>query len=397
MSINRVTGGTLIIAGTCIGAGMLALPVTMAGVGYVSAALILILFWLAMVLTGLYVIEVNLELPSESNFISMAKATLGRAGEGVAWLTYVLLLYSLLAAYMSAGGDLVEQLSHGIWSVDLSRAFASLPWVIVGAIVVYCGTRYVDGLNRVLIIGLVVTYLILVVISLPKVEMANLAGAQPQKLYWALPILSTAFGYHVVIPSMRTYLSGNPRSLQRIVTVGTGLTLLVYLLWVYLVFGTIPATGSVSLESIEASGQAATLIAKTLSTLTQSTALLHAAHYFVFFAIATSFIGLSLALFDFVTDGFHIPRTKSGKVLSATLTFLPPFIFALIYPHGFITALSYAGVFVAILHGILPAAMAWAGRNRRMPERYIAPGGKLGMIVIVLFSVLIIISQLTVT
>lgn len=395
MSINRITGGTLIIAGTCIGAGMLALPVSMAGIGFFNATLILILFWLAMVLTGLYVIEVNLELPSESNFISMAKATLGRAGEAVAWLTYVLLLYSLLAAYMSAGGDLVEQLSQAIGGISLSRVVASSPWLIIGAIVIYCGTRYVDGLNRVLILGLVVTYFFLVVTTLPKVNFANLAGTQPQKIYWALPILSTAFGYHVVIPSMRTYLAGNAQSLQRIVIIGTGLTLIVYLVWVYLIFGTIPATGPVSLASIQASGQAATLIAQTLSSITHSSTLLLAAHYFVFFAIATSFIGLSLALFDFVTDGFHIPHTKGGKALAAMLTFVPPFIFALIYPHGFITALSYAGVFVAILHGILPAAMAWSGRNRSMPERYIAPGGKLGMIAIMLFSVLIIISQLS--
>ncbi|MDQ2993431.1 MAG: aromatic amino acid transporter [Pseudomonadota bacterium] len=395
MSTNRVTGGTLIIAGTCIGAGMLALPISMAGAGFLSAAIILIIFWLAMVLTGLYVIEVNLELPAESNFISMAKATLGRPGEVVAWLTYVLLLYSLMAAYMSAGGDVVDHLIRSVWQIDFARWVSSLPWLIIGAIVIYCGTRYVDGVNRLLIMGLVITYCMLVVISLPKIHVANLVGGHPTTLYWALPILSTAFGYHVVIPSMRTYLAGDPKSLIRIVIIGTGITLLVYLVWNFVVFGTIPTTGELSLASIKASGQPATEIANTLASLTQSSKLLVAANYFAFFAIATSFIGISLALFDFVSDGFHIPRSKRGKALTAALTFVPPFIFAIVFPNGFITALSYAGVFVAVLHGILPAAMAWAGRRRNMPERYIAPGGTIGMVVIILFSLLIIVSQLS--
>jgi amino acid permease len=59
-------------------------------------------------------------------------------------------------------------------------------------------------------------------------------------------------------------------------------------------------------------------------------------------------------------------------------------------------AFSYAGVFVAILHGILPAAMAWAGRNRGLPTKYRAPGGKLGMAFIMLFSLLIVVMQVVV-
>ena len=52
-------------------------------------------------------------------------------------------------------------------------------------------------------------------------------------------------------------------------------------------------------------------------------------------------------------------------------------------------------MFVAILHGILPALMAIKGRSKQ-PNAYRAPGGKLVLSLIVLFSGLIIFAQLAV-
>ncbi len=393
MSINRTRGAVFIIAGTCIGAGMLALPVTMASGGFLGSCAALVLFWSAMALTGLYVLEVNLYLPAESNFISMAKLTLGRMGEGVAWFTYLLLLYSLLAAYLSAGGDLVETALSAVARVNINSWVRPLPWIAVASTIVYFGARMVDRFNRFLFVGLILTYLLMVFFTIPSLHAAYLWEGKPLSLLVAFPILSTAFGYHVVIPSMRLYLAGHVKHLVKTIVLGSLISLLVYLFWDLVVFGTIPVAGKLSLETVQHSGQPTTAIASTLASLTQNHSLVMIIEFFIFFAIATSFIGLSLALFDFLADGLKIPRTHLGKGLVIFLTFIPPLSYALLYPSGFILALSYAGVFVAILHGILPAAMAWSGRNRGLPQLYLAPGGKVGMVAIVLFSVLIIAIQ----
>jgi tyrosine-specific transport protein len=186
---------------------------------------------------------------------------------------------------------------------------------------------------------------------------------------------------------MRLYLSGVVKDLIRIIVLGSFITLVVYLFWDLVIFGTIPVSGALSLDAIQHSGQPATKIASTLAALTHNTSLVMIIEFFIFFAISTSCIGSSLALFDFLVD---------GKIVATVMTFIPPLTFALLFPKGFILALSYAGVFVAILHGILPAAMAWAGRNRGLPELYRAPGGKLGMVFIIVFSLLIIAMQLVV-
>ena len=78
----------------------------------------------------------------------------------------------------------------------------------------------------------------------------------------------------------------------------------------------------------------------------------------------------------------------------AVITFLPPLSYAWFYPSGFLLALGYAGVFVAILHGILPVMMVWSSRNKGLVRPYRAPGGKVAMSIIVLLCGLIIGAQI---
>jgi tyrosine-specific transport protein len=84
-----------------------------------------------------------------------------------------------------------------------------------------------------------------------------------------------------------------------------------------------------------------------------------AASFFAFFAIVTSFLGVTLSLSDFLTDGLKIKKTWEGKLLAWGLTFIPPLVFVFTYQRGFFLALGYAGVFVAVLLILLPAMMAW--------------------------------------
>ncbi|NQY89913.1 MAG: hypothetical protein HRT51_19660 [Colwellia sp.] len=48
---NKIIDSILIIAGTSIGAGMLALPVASAGLGFSTAVIILLIIWLLMTYT----------------------------------------------------------------------------------------------------------------------------------------------------------------------------------------------------------------------------------------------------------------------------------------------------------------------------------------------------------
>src|SRR5579872_4553273 len=98
-SVNKIVGGAMLVAGTCIGAGMLGLPVSTAAGGFFPSVGAFFFCWFMMLMSALFMLEVSLWYPEETNFITMAKSTLGRKGEIVAWCAYVLFLYAIMTAY----------------------------------------------------------------------------------------------------------------------------------------------------------------------------------------------------------------------------------------------------------------------------------------------------------
>ena len=84
-------GGALLVAGTTIGGGMLALPILTGLGGFFPALVIYVLCWLFMATTALLFVEVFLWSPKEVNIISMAEMTMGGVGKVIAWILYLFL------------------------------------------------------------------------------------------------------------------------------------------------------------------------------------------------------------------------------------------------------------------------------------------------------------------
>ena len=79
--------------------------------------------------------------------------------------------------------------------------------------------------------------------------------------------------------------------------------------------------------------------------------------------MTTSFLGVSLGLFDFLADGFKRKDDRFGRFQTTLLTFIPPLAFALFFPSGFILALEYSALFAIILEIFLPSLMVYKLRR----------------------------------
>ena len=100
---------------------------------------------------------------------------------------------------------------------------------------------------------------------------------------------------------------------------------------------------------------------------------------FAFFAIVTSFLGITLGLFDFLSDGLKIKKEKlQGKIALGLLIALPTLLIATQFERAFMTAMDASGGFGdSIMNGIIPALMVWKGRYyMKYPDTYRTPGGK---------------------
>jgi tyrosine-specific transport protein len=99
-----------------------------------------------------------------------------------------------------------------------------------------------------------------------------------------------------------------------------------------------------------------------------------AVHLFADLALATSFLGVALGLFDYLADLFQRKNSPGGRLQSGAITFLPPLAFALFYPRGFVMALGYAGVALAVLALMLPSLLVMKSRKQHLT----LPGGSPG-------------------
>lgn len=389
MRYNKLIGAILLIAGTTIGAGMLALPVSTGLAGFAPSLLLLTVCWFYMACTAFLMLEVNLWMGEHGSLIVMAKKTLGKPGEILCWCSYLFLLYALTTAYIAGSEPVFNGIILWLTGYDLPRNFGSVPLLLLFGLCVYKGPKTVDYFNRILMLGLVVSFTLLVGHLFPKVDHNLLTHVDWEPLMVAIPIVVTAFGFHIIIPTLTTYLEQNIRQIKWAILIGSSLPFLLYILWEYLALGIIPLSGPNSIEQGFANG---TNGAQLISDLLANPMITLLERCFSLFALLTSFLGVSLALTDFLADGFKIQKTRWGRIGLYLLTFLPPLLISIIDPRAFLTALEYAGTFgVVVLLGFLPPLMVWRGRYQHgFRATFIVPGGKPLLLVIMIVSIALI-------
>lgn len=390
---SHLIGGILLVSGTTIGAGMLALPVVTGMAGFLPTFALLIFYWIYMTFTAFLLLEVNLWMQPQTNLISMARHTLGRWGEIVSWAAYLFLLYSLTTAYIAGSGPIVRDIASATTGVLVPEWMGSIPLLLMFGFFVYKGTKSVDYVNRLLMAGLAVAYIVLLVLLIPYVKSSFLVHADWSYITTGISVIATSFGFHIIIPTLTVYFDRDVKKLKIAIWIGSLLPLAVYILWEMMTLGVLPLQGSHSIAEgyLKGSNGAHLLVG-----LLEESSVAILATGFSFFAIVTSFLGVSLSLNDFLADGLKIQKTRCGRVILYGLTFLPPVLFTLTNPRAFLVALEYAGAFgVTFLLGFLPALMVWRGRyHKEFKSKFMVKGGKCALLMAMIFSVLVIIIEI---
>lgn len=377
--------GALLVAGTAIGAGMLALPVVTSLAGFLPSALFFLICWIFMAGTGLLMFEICLWLPKDANLVSMSSHLLGRKGKAISWALYLFLFYCLEVAYISGGGGFINSLFSGA----LPSGAAIGIFILLFAPIVFLGAKAVDRVNWVLMLGLVGAYLTFLLLGFKEIKLPIAEHRNWLEGLWALPIIFTSFSYQGIVPSLSSYLDRNAQKMRFSILVGTAVPLIIYVLWEWFILGIVPVKGEFGLLAAREAGHTSV---EPLRHFVHSAYLFAIGQAFAFFALTTSFLGVSLGLLDFLSDGLNAKKTHRNRLGMCVLVFVPPILIALIKPQVFITALIYAGgIGCALLLGLLPIVLVWVGRYRR---RYLEttpaqlPGGKPLLIAMVAFIAL---------
>ena len=361
-------GGAMIIAGTVIGAGMLANPTATSGVWFTGSLIVLLYTWFSMLSSGLMILEVNTHYPHGASFDTMVKDLLGQGWNVFNGLSVAFVLYLLTYAYIFVGGDLTAKGLGSTFGIKIPLTVGQLSFFLIFATCVWASARLVDRFTSILIGGMVLTFIwatggLIAEAKLPVLFDTQAPSGTPYWIYIsaALPVCLASFGFHGNVSSLLKYFKGDAPKVAKSLWAGTLIALVIYVLWQIAIQGNLPRNEFAPV--IAADGQVSVLI-ETLSKFVQTGSMAAILSFFSYMAIATSFLGVTLGLFDYIADIFKWNDSVSGRTKTAALTFLPPLIFCLLYPTGFVTAIGYVGLVATVWTCSLPSLLLLRSRQK---------------------------------
>ena len=285
---GSVFGNAALIAGTTVGAGVLALPEITGPSGFLPSSEVLVAMWVYFVATGFCLAEVNLAtlcaLGSSKDGVSLfsvTRSTLGNGGALVFSAAYVFMHECLTIACCLKGAEI---LSSGKYVADVGFDEAVLVFGgAIGLFVALSNEKVLDFTNRLLVLFIVSALIGLVSLCVGEVDAANLERSDFSVVGNTIPGVAVAFVYQSVLPSVVSSLEGDVPKIKKATILGTAVPLAMFLLWNAVVLG------ALSGEDLMTSGvNPVDLLASKIES-GYGTVLIDA---FSFSAVATSFIGL---------------------------------------------------------------------------------------------------------
>ncbi|KAJ8900761.1 hypothetical protein NDN08_000062 [Rhodosorus marinus] len=380
---SKLIGAIALVAGTTVGAGVLALPAVTREGGFLPSTALLLGAWLYMSTTGNLIAEATAATTAntgrkEVSLLSIIELSLGKVGAFSSGAAYVGIHYALLVAYISQGGRILgewtDSIVGGVPTWSLSLLFASA----VGSLMYFASDESVEKVNNALVAGLVTLFGGLLVTVLPQAVPENLLHQDIPQAISAIPVLVLSLVFHNIVPSVVSQLDGDLKKTKTAINVGSAIPLTMFLLWNAAILGTTDASVAAydPVEALRSGGGAISLVVSSFSLV----------------AITTSMFGFVYGLSDFLKDlkqrlGSSGSRSEElpspGKQVQPFLaTLVPPTALALLAPDIFFEALDSAGAYgISVLFGIIPAAMVWRFRYSKErkfsnPVRPQVPGGK---------------------
>ncbi len=385
-SFKSIFGATTLITGCCIGAGMIGLPMKSVLVGFMPATFAMFLCYLFTTITGLFIVEATLWFNTKVNLPTIVESTLGKKSKFLTLFLFLALFYSLFVAYLDGTGMIIAEILTSLTGFAVTKKMGIIVSTLLVGAITYTGTHLANRFNQILLLGMIVSYALLISIGFTNNHISHAESFHPMGILHVIPIMLICFGYQNLVPTVTYYLKKNVNYIRFAIIIGNFIPLLVYTLWNYVILGILPDN-----HLIIKNAEIITQLLQNTLTIISIVVLVKA---FSLFAMLTSFIPTVLSLVDFIKDGIRISFNKQLKndLFYVICIFIPSFIFTMTYPHLFLNMLDFAGGFVdVLLFGILPALVVLVGRKKFLSnDHYQVFGGMITPLLVIFLSLIIL-------
>lgn len=388
--MNKQITSIFLVAGTCIGAGIIALPMILAKIGIISSILLMFFIWLFSYYSSLVSVELNLHSEKGLSLESLGKKYSGKKLEFFCNILVKLLCYSLLAAYIYGGASIIKNLFY----LNLEPIYIQTILTLSLILLLQVNNNIISKINGYLFICFLIFLFFLIFLLFFNVNYKNLPlhnDYEFKDIANIIFVVFTSFGYQVVFHILRDYCGNDVKMLKNAFFYGSIIPLLIYISWTFVVLSVI-YNNDINFYNLIIDGNidAGVLVDK-LSKIISFNNLKFIIWLISILAIFTSIIGIGLGLKDSYVNIFKEKSIKNSNLISTLITYIPPFLITVLIPNAFIKILSYAGIILVIIAILLPIYLYF---KAKIDKPYIKILNKYSLILCFIVGVLMVILSL---
>ncbi len=336
---GSVAEGVFLITGMTIGAGVLGIPYAIMQVGLKIGLLYLLGFGVLMVCLNLMISETAENTPERFQLAGLAGKYIGSWACTLLSLTIVLSSYGALLAYIVGEGEVLSLLIGG------NPFWWSIAFWVVGSIIIWRGLSAAKKMQKFLsfLVILIITGLSLFLFR--SVHVGNWLYTNTAQLLFPYGIILFALHGSPAVIEAKALLENDPKKLRKAVIIGSLIPIIVYVLFAAAVVGVL--------------GTATTPVATIALAARFGNGVLFISNLFALFAMATSFVGLGIALKESLLWDDHL-----SPVISSGLVFIVPIILFVAGLRNFISILNVVGALFIAFEVLIMILVYWRAKAR---------------------------------
>ncbi len=371
--MHKQIGAILLVAGTCIGSGMIALPMVLAKLGLIPSVLLMISVWFIMYHTSLVNIELNLQAGDGLSLGALGRCYSGKVAELIGTLCLKVLSYSLLAVFIYGGSSIIEELIISKMGMQYSLSNIATCYALVAIALLLLPIKFIDYFNRFLFIGLLVVLAILLTGLAITIDWTNLplfSEHSSNLSAWAalIPIVFTSFGFQVIFHTLTNYCNKNVKMLKNAFLWGSLIPTVIYIVWTCSILSAVYQDNPQFYNQMVTGKAEVGELIQVLSGIAKWQSVQLLVWWISLLAIATSVLGVGVGLCDSLKKILLKKVSHNGirNLLSSIMTILPAYLVVIYIPNAFITVLGFAGMILAVIAVLLPVYLFWQIKGREL-------------------------------
>ncbi|MGB4191672.1 MAG: aromatic amino acid transport family protein [Rickettsiales bacterium] len=359
--MQKQAGSIMLVAGTAIGSGMIALPMLIAKIGIIPGIFLMLVNWWIVYHTALVNVELNLQAGEGSTLGNLGRKFSGKVAEVIGTGSFKILSYSLLSAYVYGGSSVLQKLLQHSFNQEFEFFPIATIYAFISILLLIMPLKLMSYVNKILFISLITIVAVLVIGLLATINPSNLplfSDNYKEISIWheVIPVMFTSFGFQVIFHTLTNFCDKDAKVLKKVFFWGSLIPAIIYIIWVSSILGAIYQENNSFFQEMIAGKVEIGDLVKELSNISRWPFIQTLVWWLSLLAVVTSVLGVGLGLCDSIKEMFPTKLNNNilSNVLAATITIMPAYVIAILVPNAFISVLGFAGMILVVIAILLP-------------------------------------------